>query len=138
MKLNNIPHVRADAIDAALANFFAANDLKPIALGKRRLQNLVSWITRNNDYVNSINEHRRQRGWTNFIDPTSPEDQSIYMEWRTKDDGVWIETKKWTNLAQLSSLRLSPLSRAAASQAGWFKIRIYNRSGRCTYFLFSL
>lgn len=138
MKLNNIPHVRADAIDAALTNFFAANDLKPIVLGKRRLQNLVGWLEYQNRRIAEINEKRRNNGWANLIEATSPEDQSIYLEWRTKDDDVWIETKKWTNLAQLPDLRLSPLSRAAASQAGWFKIRIYNRSGRCTYFLFSL
>lgn len=138
MKLNNIPHVRADAIDAAITNFFAANDLKPLALGKRRLNNLVNWLERQNKWIAEINENRRKNGWANFIDPTSPEDQSIYLEWRTRDDGVWVETKKWTNLAQLPDMRLGPLSRAAASQASWFKIRIYNRSGRCTYFLFNV
>ena len=138
MKLSNIPHVRADAIDAALTNFFTANGLKPVALGKRRLKNLVHWLTWQNNLIARVNEERRQRGWGNLIDPTSPEDQSIYLEWHTGDDGVWIRTNKWTSLDKLDSLRLSPLARAAVSEASRFKVRVYNRTGRCTYFLWNL
>lgn len=138
MKLSNIPYVRADAIDAALTNLFAANELKPLSLGKRRLKNLLRWLEYQNRLIAAINEDRRKHGWSNLIEATSPEDQMIYLEWRTRDDGVWIETKRWTSLAQLPDIRLSPLSRAAAAQAEAFKIRIYNRSGGCAYFLFRL
>ncbi len=138
MKLSNIPHVRADAIDAALTNFFAANDLKPLALGKRRLKNLVHWLEWENKRIASMNEQRRQQGWVNFIERTSAENQAIFLRWSTQDDGMWIETSKWTNLVALDSLRLSPLVRATVSQASSFKVRVYNTTGRCTYFLWKL
>lgn len=138
MKLSNIPHVRADAIDAALTNFFAANDLKPIPLGKRRLQNLVGWLEYQNRRIAGINEARRLNGWANFIEPTDPASQTIFLEWETRDGDAWIQTRKWTTLAAIGDFRLAPLTRAAVGAASRFKVRIYDRSGRCTYFLFSL
>lgn len=135
MKLSNIPHVRAEAIDAALTNFFAANELKPVALGKRRLRNLVHWLEYHNRYIANVNEKRRLAGWANLLEPTSENQQSLFLQWTTQDDGVWIETRKWTDLASIGSLRLSPLGRSIASQAHSFKVRIYNNGGRCTYFL---
>lgn len=135
MKLSNIPHVRADAIDAALTNFFAANDLKPIALGKRRLQNLVHWIEWRNRIIAERNEGLRLRGWSNLLSPTTPEQQTLHLEWNTRDGITWVRTNTWTTLAKISSERLSPLSRAAAAQACHFKLRVYNNEGRCTYFL---
>jgi len=135
VKLSNIPHVRAEAIDAALTNFFAANELKPFALGKRRLRNLVHWLEYHNRYIANVNEKRRQAGWSNLLEPTSENQQSLCLKWTTQDDGVWIDTTKWTDLASIRSLRLSPLGRSIASQAHSFKVRIYNNGGRCTYFL---
>jgi len=138
VKLSNIPYVRAGAIDTALTNFFVANDLKPIALGKRRLQNLVHWIEWRNKVIAERNEVRRQHGWSNLLSPTTPEEQTLHLEWNTRDGITWVRTNTWTNLAKISSERLSPLSRAAASQASQFKIRVYNNEGRCTYFLWKL
>jgi len=135
VKLSNIPHVRADAIDAALTNFFTANDLKPVALGKRRLRNLVSWLEWQNKYIAITNEKRRAAGWSNLLQPTTENEQSLFLQWTTQDDGVWIETRKWTDLASIRSLRLSPLGRSIASQAHAFKVRVYNTTGHCTYFL---
>jgi hypothetical protein len=137
VKLSNIPHVRADAIDAALTNFFAANDLKPIALGKRRLQNLVRWIERSNRAIAERNDVRRQNGLGTLLSPTTPEDQTLHLEWNARDGITWVRAHMWTSLAKISSERLSPLSRAGASQASQFKIRIYNNAGGYAYFLFT-
>lgn len=137
MKLSNIPHVRAEAIDAALTNFFAANELKPAVLGKRRLRNLVHWLECQHRYIANVNEKGRLAGWANLLEHTSENQQSLFLQWTTQDDGVWIETRKWTDLASIRSLRLSSLGRSIASQAHSFKVRIYSNGGRCTYFLWT-
>ena len=135
MKLNNIPHVRAAAIDTALTNFFARNDLRPIALGKRRLANLTRSLEHSNKTIAEINEGRRRAGWNYIIAPYSPEDQSLSLEWLTLDGGVSIKTNLWTSLSLIETKALPPMSRNAALYAYSFKIRIYKAVGGCSYFL---
>ena len=138
MKLSNIPHVRAEAIDTACTNFFQNNDLKPIKFGKNRIKNLVRWIEWRNNIIAQRNEERRLRGWTNFVSPTSPEDQTLHLEWNARDGMTWVRTMMWSNLAKLVDEKLSPLARTTASQSCHFKLRVYNNEGRCTYFLWNL
>lgn len=138
MKLNNIPHVRAAAIDTALINFFARNDLRPITLGKRRLANLTRSLEHSNKTIAEINEGRRRAGWSHMVAPYSPEDQLLSLKWLTLDGGVSINTNLWTSLSLIETKALPPMSRNAALMAYSLKIRIYKAVGGCSYFLFRI
>ena len=134
MKLANIPYVRADAVDAALNNFLAKNDLRPCPFGKTRLRNLARWFQwRNeieNDRYNMYNLPPRP--------PLQPSEQNLMLEWSGSDGQSYCTNRMWANLADLERKELQPLARNIIRSSHSFRMRIYDRAGPCKYFRWNL
>jgi len=129
MKLNSIPEVKVDAINAGLRSFFERHSLPVVQLKGARRKRLMRAFQEDNEF-------RSARGYK--PDTTN----SITMVWNRRvgsDNELYThaELSVWTDAYSLMTKGIDALSASVIRDCKYFKLRVWI-GGSQRYFIFNI
>ena len=130
MKLDSIPEVRLESINAGLKSFFTRHSLPVIRITGSRARRLLRGF-------------HEENATASLRGRAAPKESSLTLVWnRVGGAGdnnfrTYNEISFWCTRADLATKELDAESLAAIRQAGWFKLRVWIGAGQ-KYFLFRI